>query len=300
MIEVDPNDYHSKLTCNRENIFADDSWLSKSAISEFASGSPYVWRYHPRQYESKAMAHGTLIDTLVTTPELFKEMYVVTPYPLEREEKVKGEMVMKTISTATNEAKDWAKKQTKTIITQDQKDQAEQAAEMLLKKHTISASIFANSKKQVILKMTKEEWEDAGQDWIEVNLKCLLDLVPDGDFLADLKTCHDLSLRGIERAIASFDYHAQAGMYLTLWNMLNPDDQRNRFKFIFQSSKPPFEVAVVELSLMEINNGKAYIRKHLNELQRCANLNRWPMIFGEKQIVVSRPTWAMMEDEENE
>jgi len=299
MLEVDPNDYHSKLTCNRENIFADDSWLSKSAISEFASGSPYVWRYHPKQYETKAMAHGTLIDTLVTTPELFDEQYIINKYPLEREVKVKGEMVMKTFGPTCTEAKVWAKEQAKTIISQTQKDQAEQAAEMLLKKHPISASIFANSKKQVILKMTKGELQAAGVDWIKVNLKCLPDIVPDGDFLADLKTTADLSKRGIENTIAKFAYHAQAGMYLTLWNMLNPDDQRNRFKFIFQSSKPPFEVAVVELSLMEINAGKDYIRRHLSHLQHCAERNHWPMIFGGEEITVSRPTWAMMEDEES-
>lgn len=296
MLEVDPNDYHTKLTCNRENIFADDSWLSKSAISEFASGSPYVWRYHPKQYETKAMAHGTLIDTLVTTPELFKEQYIVNKYPCE-ELNDKGKMQW--FSTATNRAKDWVAEQTKTVITQTQKDQAEQAAEMLLKKHPISASIFANSKKQVILKMTKGELQAAGVDWIKVNLKCLPDIVPDGDFLADLKTTGDLSKRGIENTIAKFAYHAQAGMYLTLWNMINPDDQRDRFKFIFQSSKPPFEVAVVELSLMEINAGKDYIRRHLSHLQHCAERNDWPMIFGGEEITVSRPTWAMMEDEES-
>ena len=283
MLEVDPNDYHTKLTCNRENIFADYSWLSKSAISEFASSSPYVWRFHPWQYESKAMAHGTLIDTLVTTPELFGEMYAVSEYD----------------KFTTKAAKEWKAEQTKTVITQNQKDQAEQAAEMLLKKHPISSRIFANSKKQVILKMPRGELQAAGVDWIKVNLKCLPDIVPDGDFLADLKTTGDLSKRWIENTIAKFAYHAQAGMYLTLWNMLNPDDQRNRFKFIFQSSKPPFEVAVVELCLMEINAGKDYIRRHLSHLQYCAERNHWPMIFGGEEIKVSRPTWAIMEDEES-
>jgi len=286
MLQVDPTQYHSKIKRSRENIFADDSWLSKSSISEFASGSPYVWRYHPRQYTTKAMAHGTLIDTLTTTPELFDETYIVSEYD----------------KFTTKAAKEWRDAQTKDVITQTQRDNAERAADMLLKKHSISASIFANSQKQIFLKMTKGEWQAAGEgyEWILVNLCGLLDLAPDGDFLADLKTCNDLSKRGIETAIAKFNYHAQAGMYLTLWNMMNPDDQRNRFKFIFQSSKPPFEVAVVELSPMEINNGKQYIRKHLTDLQRCARTNRWPMIFNEKQIVVSRPTWAMMEDEENE
>jgi len=81
LFEISPRDYHSKLTCNRANIHAADSFLSKSVLWELDSRSLWKWRYHPRKMEpTAAMQWGSLVDCLATTPELLSESIAISPY----------------------------------------------------------------------------------------------------------------------------------------------------------------------------------------------------------------------------
>jgi len=283
MKKITSKEYHENFRCNRENIFDSASYLSKSAISEFADSSPFIWRYYPKRYTTLSMAHGSLIDCLTTTPEDFDKEYVISEFA----------------DFKKKEAREWRDAQTKIVLKREQLEQAEIAVGMLLNKNKITADIFKSSKKQVALICDKKKIQASGAEWCDVNLKGLVDLAPvDGPCLVDLKTINDLSMSGIQRAIAKFNYHAQAGLYLTLWNIENPDDIRTNFKFIFQSSSFPYEVAVVELSAIEINLGKDYIKNNILMMQDLAKNNEWPMLFGSKVPVVSRPEWAVRQEEQ--
>ena len=80
VLEVLPSEYHSKLTLNRSDIFASDSYLSKSALWEFFKGSPYKWQNHPKQFKSTdAMKWGSLVDCLTTSPEDFDSQFIIRP-----------------------------------------------------------------------------------------------------------------------------------------------------------------------------------------------------------------------------
>ena len=96
--------------------------------------------------------------------------------------------------------------------------------------------------------------------------------------------------------MADFGYHVQAGMYLALWNTLFPNDQRHRFKIVWQSSKYPFEVAVREVHRDDIQAGANYFKHLLNRVIEAAKLDSWPMAFPTEQISM-RPTYASMDEE---
>lgn len=276
LLEISPRDYHTKLRCNRANIHAPDSFLSKSVIWELDSRSLWKWRYHAVPKEpTAAMQWGSLVDCLATTPELLSDMVAVSPYDSYR----------------TKEARDWRDAQlaAKLILaTKDDIALATQAAKMLTETCKASADIFAKSKSQVII---------AGRV-LDVRVKGLVDLAPEGeDVLADLKTVSDFSAEGFAKAVANFGYHVQAGIYLNLWNAMFPNDQRTRFKFVWQESEAPFETCVTELSPPDIEAGWLYASTLIQRVIDATAADKWPMAFEGKNITTTRPTWASIQEE---
>lgn len=277
LFEVTPAEYHAKLRCNRADIFHPESWLSKSVLWELNSGSLYKWRFHhtPKMV-TPAMQWGSLIDCLTTTPELADTELAFSEFENFR----------------TKAAQEWRDAQLadgKIIVTADQLEEGRKAAAMLTQTCQRSAEIFAASKSQVIV---------AGRI-CGANFKGLVDLAPEGsDFLADLKTTSKFSLDGFSKQTAEFGYHVQAGLYLALWNAMFPDDQRSRFKLIWQDSEAPYEVAVTELHADEIDHGREYGMHLIRKVTSAAQANHWPMDFDEKEPLIMRPTWAAMKEEE--
>lgn len=277
LFEVTPAEYHAKLRCNRANVFAADSWLSKSVLWELNGASLYKWRHHPKQFTpTSAMQWGTLVDCLTTTPELEETELAFCEFDNFR----------------TKDAQEWrdnALAAGKIIVTTCQLAEGRKAAEMLLHTCRRSAEIFERSKSQVIV----------GGKIMGANVKGLIDLAPEGDeFLADLKTTSNFSLDGFSKTISDFGYHVQAGLYLWLWNAMFPHDQRMRFKLIWQDSEAPYEVAVTELHADEIAHGQAYAIHLLRRITDAASANHWPTDYDDAEPVLLRPTWAAMREEE--
>lgn len=282
-LEVLPSEYHSKLTLDRSNIFAEDSYLSKSSVFELWQSSLYQWRFHPREFKSTdAMAWGSLVDCLITTPEDFDAQFVVSPFDSYR----------------TKEAREWKTEQEAkemTIVTEELIAKAEKAVRVLTKTHKAAAEIIAKSQKQVMLvgKLKHPLSDDKF-----VNLKALLDLAPmGGDYLCDIKTTHDFTPSGFEKTIAKFGYHIQASHYLNLWNQLNPDDKRYRFKIIWQQAAAPYEVAVTELPESDIADGSDMFNYLLGKIVSAAKKNYWPMRFP-KPILLGRAAFSTYQEEQ--
>jgi hypothetical protein len=276
IFEISPRDYHAKLKCNRANIHAPDSYLSKSVIWELDSRSLWKWRYHSTPKEpTAAMQWGSLIDCLTTTPELLEQEVAVSSFDSYR----------------TKEARQWREEQLaakRIIATREQLEDAKAAAKMLTQTCKASADIFAKSKSQVII---------AGRV-LDVKVKGLVDLAPSGeDFLADLKTCSDFSAEGFAKAVSNFGYHVQAGIYLNLWNAMFPNDQRTRFKFVWQESEAPFETCVTELATTDIEAGWLYASTLIQRLIDATASDTWPMAFEGQNITTTRPTWASIQEE---
>jgi hypothetical protein len=224
------------------------------------------------------MQWGSLVDCLTTTPELVEEEIRISPFSSYR----------------TKEAKEWRDEQLavgKTIITQQQFDEGVKASEMLMQTNVQSAEIFDGSLKQVII----------GAKISGVQFKGLVDLAPVGkDYLVDLKTTGmDFTLEGFSKAIANFGYHVQAGLYLALWNSTHPEDTRQRFKIVWQSSQPPYEVCVTELHRDEIAAGLKTALRLLGKLKHAAQEDHWPMLAENETPILNRPVWAAMQDEDD-
>lgn len=275
IFEISPRDYHTKLRCNRANVLAEDSYLSKSVLWELDSSSLYKWRFHqPERKITPAMQWGSLIDCLTTTPELAETDLAISPFD----------------SFRTKEAKEWKAEQEaahKIIVDADALNDAKAAVKMLTETCKASADIFTKSKSQVIV---------AGRV-LGAKVKGLVDLAPQGeDFLADLKTVSAFSLEGFAKQTANFGYHMQAGIYLNLWNAMFPNDQRTRWKFIWQDSAAPYEACVTELAPQDIEAGWAYASTLIQRILDATAANKWPIAF-ENETITTRPTWAAMQEE---
>ena len=274
--EISPADYHARLRCDRSNVLSSASWLSKSVLWELAQSSLFKWRYYPKEFNpTDSMQWGSLVDCLTTTPEEVEEQVAISPYDHYR----------KAV------AKEWRDENLaagKIVIKQEQFDEAQKAAEMLLKKNSVSAAIFANSSKQVII----------GGKILGAQIKGLLDLVPQGEeYLVDLKTTNDFSIPGFEKTMANLGYHVQGGLYLKLWNAMFPCDQRNSFRLIWQHSEPPYEVAVTEISANDLEHGEAYARHLIVRILEATKANHWPMMMEGRVPILNRPNWSSMSEE---
>jgi len=151
-----------------------------------------------------------------------------------------------------------------------------------------------NAQKQVVL-LNKVKLP--GYD--EINLKALVDLAPtSGSYLVDIKTTNTVTPLALSKKTAELGYHAQAGIYLKLWNLCFPDDQRDRFIFIWQCSEPPYEVCVSELPAADIYAGEEWIAFQLERLANATKTNTWPDPFLNQVAVIGRPEWAGYQDEE--
>lgn len=107
-----------------------------------------------------------------------------------------------------------------------------------------------------------------------------------GDALADLKTCGRMrSRRELEKHVWEYGYHVQAWLYLSLWNALNPNDKRSRFVFAFQSSSPPYEVAVLEMDHASIAAGGAEFTSWLDLWRECNETDHWPSKWEDVETI---------------
>ena len=277
IFECAPRDYHSKLRVNRANIFAPDSFLSKSALWELNDASLYKWRYFPSQITlTAAMQWGSLVDTLATTPDLEGSEIAVSPYPDFR----------------AKEAREWRDAQlaaNMTVIAADTLTEGRKAAKMLTETCRATAEIFDKSKTQVIVAAKIND----------VAMKGLVDLAPVGeDFLADLKTTSNFTADGFCKDVAARGYHVQAAIYLHLWNACFPDDQRKRFKLIWQDSSAPYEACVTEIAEHEIEAGWHYATRMIDTLIDATKRGHWPTAFSESEILITRPVWASIREDE--
>ena len=291
-LEVSPTNYHTTLTCDRSNVLSSDSWLSKSALWELSKRSLYSWRFAPSVFKpTPSMRWGSLVDCLTTTPDEVDDLYVIQPatYPAKESTKKDAPMVEKPWNKNAKFCKGWAADhEGKEVIPAELMEEALKAHKMLTETHELSAKIFANSQTQVIV----------GAKIQGCQVKGLLDLAPiNEDFLVDLKTTNDFSMDGFAKTIGKFGYHVQGGLYLLLWNAMFPNDQRDSFRIIWQSSEAPYEVCVTEICGTDLEAGEEYARHLINRLVEATEADYWPMLGEGLVTTLTRPTWAGSREE---
>jgi len=249
--------------------------VSKSMICAF-SPDPAAWKAAPPRTTTKAMQAGSLFDCLLTEPDEMENRFVVSPFD----------------SFRTNEAKVWkaeVEASGVSVITGDDiKTAHAQLAAVMAKPE--SRNIIENSRKQVAFRYnTKHGFASKG----------LIDLAPNNDdCLVDLKTCEPRALdsqRSLQKHIAQWGYHIQAGSYCEGMSIAS-GAEIFRFKFIFVSSAPPFRVAVIELPLAAILFGADQYRAGVAKFANCIKTNTWPSIW-DGEVELDLPQYAYTESE---
>jgi len=216
-----------------------DFVLSRGGLWDFTY-CPQCFRLGGRYVDSDAtgLKKGSMLDCLLLTPDLWDEMFVVSPWgdgPFSRGEKA-----------------DWKREQFRNGMTPykpKERAEAEQMAERL-RQHVIEAGvtledILAVSETQVMLThLYRDDDSDTGIDLedifahhgkpylvatgLEIPLKILVDIAPkNGNALFDLKGLRWPDPSKFERAVQwdDFGISLQAGMYTTVWNWATCQDR---------------------------------------------------------------------------
>ena len=243
------------------------SAISKSTLWKFAK-NPAKW--HKTRYEkfkpTREMTWGSLVDCQILQQHEIYNSFILSPY---RDFK-------------TKDAQIWRDAQVSEIVKQSDIDESVIAAE-LVKNHHFAGALLDGADTQVSCV-------------IPINSgglgKCRLDIVPQGEFadsLVDLKTTN--SLDKMPSTIADFGYHVQAAWYLDLYNLCT-GEKRERWKFIFQESSAPYEIAVVELDPADIAIGRAWYLTALEQWNHSVETGHYPSPWDDEVKIIGLPYWA--------
>lgn len=276
-----PNAYHAwELIKERPETGP----ISNSQLKDFVKKGALGWRYSERKKSSTAMAWGSLVDSLLFTPGVEEFAF--------KEDNPNLSTNGRALSKA---AKLWEADQIlaeKTIVSESDFHAAEIAVARL-KETPASAKILEGADYQLGLVYTANHG---------IPTKGLVDVLPheldSDDCIADLKTtaANLYSDDDLARQCGKFGYHVQAALYLHLYNKI-ASDYRNRWKIIWQSSSPPYEVRVTELPQEWIDAGKAYIRFHMPRFIRTIKSRQFRSAFSEAETYLPMHSSALYAEE---
>jgi hypothetical protein len=221
--------------------------------------------------KNESMEWGSLIDTLVLTPDEFAKRYVVAPvsYPDSKTGELKPWNWNATYCKQWREQHDGA-----TVIKHADAEFAQQAKSRLFRDPEIRELIEC-SDKQVMVQATYQDAETS----IDVPVRILIDLLPPeshamfGKSVVDLKTIASAQPKEYRRAVFTFGWHVQAALYIDILNATGQD--RCDFRHIVQESEPPFITAKRLLSQEFLALGRATYRTALAAYCQCLATKTW-------------------------
>lgn len=126
-------------------------------------------------------------------------------------------------------------------------------------------------------------------------LKCRIDAIPkEGRIsgakpLLDVKSCRRADKFSFEREIANRHYHRQAAFYLDIARMHGMDV--DSFMFIAVEKTPPYAVAVWDLDLEAIQQGRREYRRLINIYDNCVRTGVWNG-YGDSPKPIGLPEYA--------
>lgn len=234
-----PSEYHA--TGNHTDLRK--QWLSKSLLWKFGQ-SPYLWKHGPPFRKTDAMCWGSLVDCLVTTPELYDEEFIVSPFDDFRK----------------TEAKEWLAVQKREVIKYAYYCEACKARDMMLF-HLARHSVLHVEKQA-------HKFAVIEHDGARYNVKALADLLAP-DAVHDIKTTGSLEERAIRKTILERGYHVQGALYCDLF-------ERERFVLHFQESSPPYRTRRVDLTVADLEEGRRWYMRAIALWHECVTTDTWP------------------------
>lgn len=240
--------------------------------------------------QTAAMAWGSLIDCLWTTPELFDEQYIVLPADAPQKP-TEAMLNAAKPSPASVERQNWwaafsRRSEGKTTVPADEYHEALSAVSML-NQNALAHEIWQASEKQVAL---------VGDNPIlpGAKAKCLFDLLPMSgpfvDAIVDLKETNDVSERGLIGTIHTFDYVMKLAFYGILAEAAG-FGPRPRGVLIWQNSSFPYDVHTREIDPHDMIIGRQVAINRCNTLTRL-DARRLEQHFDVQLQTLSMPDWS--------
>jgi len=239
------------------------NWSSLKQMD--VSPMAYQWsREHPRKDEP-FLSLGRIVHMAILQPELFDKTCVKRPETWD--------------SWRTKKSQEWRDEQTaqgKEVIT-DENAKTLRGILTNLSAHR-EASILNNTRKE-----TPVTWHDKG-----VLCKARVDAAS-SDRLIEVKTTHDLT------SFVRYDffkhlYHGQIAWYLDGLITANICSHESNVYMIVCETKPPFDVAIFEISDETITYGRQLKTRLFDTWIACKEANIWPGRYP-SMTVFDPPNW---------
>ena len=214
------------MEINRE--FLEKRPLSYSSLKAFRRSPRHYVQYLIKPFKpTPAMFLGSLVDTLVLTPEKFDKTYFVVP-EISRKTKAGREQY----EAAMVQAGD------RMVVSREMIDKAKEMVNSLYS-HPVAAELLRNKKRtQVRLK-----WKDTATKLPMIGYVDLETEFEGQDFVADLKTATSADPDEFMRAVINYEYDFQAGTYLDGYH--KSKYRFPKFVWIVVESSEPYGVSVI-------------------------------------------------------
>ena len=220
-------------------------WLIEMLTSPAACWRKYLDPQRSAEEPTAALRLGTLIHCLALTPRQFEREFLVADY--ERR-------------SVAGKARYAALQQSGlTVVKPAELDQA----------RAIAAALQASPEARKWLRHGKKERTiiQPRQPGL-LPLKARLDIHHEAKRqVVELKTTH--SIRTVETAIARYRYPLSAAFYRDLV-------KGQGVVFVFVQTAPPHDVAIMEMSRIQLQDGEMQWRTVLEMFDRCWRRNEWP------------------------
>jgi hypothetical protein len=200
---------------------------------------PDAW-YRGRKFEgNQSTEFGSLVDTLLLTPQEFEKRYVIKPltYPSPTKSDPNAMKAWNANSRTCKAFIQEAKREGKTVISEYDRREALSAVDVILKNEE-ARSIVSSADKQVVCR-----WDYVDRaTGITVPMKCMLDLVGrDHKFLGDFKTCRNGDLDGFRKSGRALRYDVQVSLYA--WGYRENYEDRDTWVFVCAENTKPYPVS---------------------------------------------------------
>ena len=230
--------------------YQDMPCISSHWLKDLLDSPAHCYRKHldpmrSIQESTKAMQFGTLVHCLALTPLQFSEEFIIESRHGRSKAKKSRYAELKTTGMI--------------IITPDEFERA-QAIVAAMRAYPEARQLLTGGKKEQTIIQPRQ----AGL----LPLKARLDLHhPDQRRVVELKTSYDLDK--IKTTMQRYRYPLSAAFYQELAQALT-------VVFIFVQTREPFNVAVFELSPLDLQEGREQFTTALHRFDECWLKNDWP------------------------
>lgn len=265
-LDLLPEEYHAlKFDITALPNLAKAGPLSASVLCK--ARDPLQFLLQQEMKTTAAMDHGSLVDCLWTTPELFEEQYIILPDDAPQRP-TEAMLKAKKPSPESVARQQWwaafeAKASSKQLVSRSDYDKAH-AAHRMLAQHPLANELIHSSLRQVAL-VGESPYEPGTQ------AKCLFDLLPMddawADCIVDLKTTNDPSDYGVANTMHRFEYHLKMAYYRKLCEAAGLG-RRPHAILIWQRSSYPFDVHVRQIDPADLALGDVLVERRIESLKR--------------------------------